>query len=509
MSLANDIITHQLDPVLFDQNRCEFRIPPKVYLSNWRLGDLGCFITGGGSPGTEAKKESNTRYATHLGSYALIDRIRLLNNNVEIAELRNVKQYLAFNNLQRTNANAFNVNRTLNKSSFAFDIEGDGASFIPKMTLKKYIEPDTEITNSASTTPLSYLDLAQVIPFLKAQSYVTDELQNLRLIIEFIPQTDANFKKVFLGKSAVTGITIVQPTLLIDEVADPATANKLKNKPITYVNMDHEVVNVDAITSGTQKVNQRLRAFDDRTLRRMLIINEDPVNTDPSDYLGGFASYAMYNEQTQFSLNGIKMLPYDGVTDANQKLAMLNDVWGTHLQPQGSHLFDVKAKEFLYKTQNTDESTSGIESQNLVGQMSYGGYEINANVNELQLEYQRSYYGLAKNTITSISISNPAVVTSVDHGLSNGDIIVITGVTGTNADVLNGVSLVTKINADTFNLQGVDSSGKTFNAAAAVFMDENNYAKTARSGSKMNLLFWGEVVKTMSVTNNNVKIEYA
>lgn len=509
MSLANDIITHQLDPVLFDQNRCEFRIPPKVYLSNWRLGDLGCVISGGGTL-DDTTKANNTRYATHLGSYALIDRIRLLNNNVEIAELRNVKQYLAFNNLQRTNANAFNVNRTLNKSSFAFDIEGDGTAFIPKMTLKKYIEPDTEITNSASTTPLSYLDLAQVIPFLKAQSYVTDELQNLRLIIEFIPQTAANFNKVFLGKTAVSSITIVQPTLLIDEVADPATANKLKNKPITYVNMDHEVVNVDAFTSGIQKINQRLRAFDDRTLRRMLIINEDPVNTDPSDYLGGFASYAMYNEQTQFSLNGIKMLPYDGVTDANQKLAMLNDVWGTHLQPQGSHLFDVRAKEFLYKTQNTDETTSGIESQNLVGQMSYGGYEINANVDELQLEYQRSYYPLATTGIDSISVANPAVVTSNGHGLQTDDIIAIGGVTGANADDINGgVYLVTKLNANTFSLQGFDTSGMTYNADNAVFMDENNYAKSARSGSKMNLLFWGEVVKTMSVTNNTVKIEYA
>lgn len=142
--------------------------------------------------------------------------------------------------------------------------------------------------------------------------------------------------------------------------------------------------------------------------------------------------------------------------------------------------------------------------------MSYGGYEINANVDELQLEYQRSYYPLATTGIDSISVANPAVVTSNGHGLQTDDIIAIGGVTGANADDINGgVYLVTKLNANTFSLQGFDTSGMTYNADNAVFMDENNYAKSARSGSKMNLLFWGEVVKTMSVTNNTVKIEYA
>ena len=103
MSLSNEIITHQLDPVLFDQRRCEFRLDPKVYLSNWRLADLGIKVSGGNQD--HSTKHKNTRFATNLGAYAIIDRIRLLNGSVEIAELRNVNQFLAFNNLQRTNAN--------------------------------------------------------------------------------------------------------------------------------------------------------------------------------------------------------------------------------------------------------------------------------------------------------------------------------------------------------------------------------------------------------------------
>eukprot|EP00729_Bicosta_minor_P026847 gene26847-2895_t len=148
MSLSNEIITHQLDPVLFDQRRCEFRLDPKVYLSNWRLADLGIKVAGGNQD--HATKHKNTRFATNLGAYAIIDRIRLLNGSVEIAELRNVNQFLAFNNLQRTNANAFNVNRTLNKSSFALDVESD-VSAVPRMQLKKYNEMDTTLTTDANT----------------------------------------------------------------------------------------------------------------------------------------------------------------------------------------------------------------------------------------------------------------------------------------------------------------------------------------------------------------------
>ena len=47
MSLANNVITHQIDPVYFDQNRCEFKISPKVWLSNWRLSDLAVSIANG------------------------------------------------------------------------------------------------------------------------------------------------------------------------------------------------------------------------------------------------------------------------------------------------------------------------------------------------------------------------------------------------------------------------------------------------------------------------------
>lgn len=135
---------------------------------------------------------------------------------------------------------------------------------------------DTTLTNDGNT-PLSYLDLTQVMPFLKAQSYVLGtELQSLHLVIEFLPPTTANINKVLLSKDTITSLQIIKPTLIIDELADSTAARKLKNKSITYINMDHEVVNVSA---NTATINQRLRALDDELVRRMLMLNEESLRT--------------------------------------------------------------------------------------------------------------------------------------------------------------------------------------------------------------------------------------
>lgn len=502
MSLSNEIITHQLDPVLFDQRRCEFRLDPKVYLSNWRLADLGIKVAGGNQD--HSTKHRNTRFATNLGAYAIIDRIRLLNGSVEIAELRNVNQFLAFNNLQRTNANAFNVNRTLNKSSFALDVESD-ASAVPRMQLKKYNEMDTTLTIDANT-PLSYLDLTQVIPFLKAQSYVLGtELQSLRLVIEFLPPTTANINKIILSDAtAVTAYEILKPTLIIDELADSTAASKLKNKPITYINMDHEVVNVSA---NTTTINQRLRAFDDKLVRRMLMLNEDVNNATPSKYFGGLTSYAMYKQKLQFSLNGGKLFPYNGIEDENQQLAMLNDTWGTHILPQGAQMFDLRHKPSLYAYQSSNGSIYP-EAGNLVSQMSYAGFQVNQKIDELQLEYQRSVFTpVAATVITDISTDADAVITAVKHGLVTGDAITIANV-ASSGTAINGTRLVTVVDADTFTLStAFDNSGNVLTVGAnSNFQLISSALKNERSKAQCNLLFWGEVVKTMSVSNNNVKI---
>ena len=71
---------------------------------------------------------------------------------------------------------------------------------------------------------------------------------------------------------------------------------------------------------------------------------------------------------------------------------------------------------------------------------------------------------LSKKAITGITQANPAVVTAVGHGYSTGDIIIINGIVGmtqVNNSVNGQIYTITKTGADTFSLNGIDSSAYT------------------------------------------------
>lgn len=67
-------------------------------------------------------------------------------------------------------------------------------------------------------------------------------------------------------------------------------------------------------------------------------------------------------------------------------------------------------------------------------------------------------------TITGIVVGNPTIITSAAHGLNNGDVVAIAGVTGADAALINGQSwVVTNKTTNTFAVQ-LDSTGKTLTA---------------------------------------------
>jgi hypothetical protein len=241
----------------------------------------------------------------------------------------------------------------------------------------------------------------------------------------------------------------------------------------------------------------------------VLMINEDVNNSQPSAYMGGMTSNAMYNEKINFTLNGQKMLNYSGIETSNQKLAMLNDNFGTHIFPQGAQFFDLEHKDKLFKAHNVFNNATKLEANNLVGQMSYLGVNISSNIDELLLEYQRDSYVEIETTITAATAATPTVLTATAHGLAVNDVINIQGITGDGGDLLKGTQTVTVVDdANTFSVAvDTSSSTNTVGSTASVQL-QKNYDKTQRSKSKCNLLFWGEVSKTMTVTNNNVSIAF-
>jgi Flp pilus assembly protein TadG len=73
-------------------------------------------------------------------------------------------------------------------------------------------------------------------------------------------------------------------------------------------------------------------------------------------------------------------------------------------------------------------------------------------------------------SITGVSKANPAVVTVTSHGLSTGDKVYISGISGNMSSLNNKTYTITKVNADSFSLQNTSTStfGNYSNGGGAV-----------------------------------------
>ena len=65
-------------------------------------------------------------------------------------------------------------------------------------------------------------------------------------------------------------------------------------------------------------------------------------------------------------------------------------------------------------------------------------------------------------TISAISVGNPAIVTSAAHGLTNGTVVTLAGITGTMASLNGSARVVSNVTAGTFALLDADTTGLTY-----------------------------------------------
>lgn len=75
--------------------------------------------------------------------------------------------------------------------------------------------------------------------------------------------------------------------------------------------------------------------------------------------------------------------------------------------------------------------------------------------------------GAAK-TITSVAIGFPTIITSAAHGLLNGDVTTLTGLTGANAASLNGQTVVIKNRTANTVAIDIDTTGQSITASGTV-----------------------------------------
>lgn len=69
-------------------------------------------------------------------------------------------------------------------------------------------------------------------------------------------------------------------------------------------------------------------------------------------------------------------------------------------------------------------------------------------------------------TITGVQVGNPTILTITAHGFANGDVEVLAGLTGADAALLNGQSVVVKNKTTNTIAVDIDTTGKTITAGS-------------------------------------------
>lgn len=401
---SNVVKTRILDPRTFNQNRAEFRLDEsnsKVLLSNLRLINLGATST---SPG------GGNYNVLSLGHAGCIQSIHLYSGNQLLDQLRDVPSWLAFHNTNNTTKlNAGKV--PLGGSSVSFlsvgttdwaannqkpDITDDTIGYYPfgvnfKKTLTE--DPNDVATNSG------WVSVKDMLPFLKsAMSLPTKVLTNLRLVVQFNTLAQSNKLRV---ANDDTAITIIEPSLVVDEVMEGAESEALEKgfMGVSWDAIESDKLIVPAITnpvdepeaSGGVKATSNtflVNSFTNKYVKKLILATQptDPVTYSDGEFgtdqngliYASVPSMSQWDPTVQVRVNGQNKIYGNGFEGWNRRLGQLVDTCGEMVVPLTMNVPN-------YIKFDTDFENSGLR-----GMADWTGVPIEEYVKECKISLGRS-----------------------------------------------------------------------------------------------------------------------
>lgn len=395
---SSSITTRLIDPIFNQANtRCEFRLnPDTVYLSNMRLMNVGV---------TDAFL-GTAKYNILVGAYGCLKAIRLLDGNQVLDSINDVNRWLAFKNYSKTNTLCSNLNNTLSKNGLGFvydlptcynvtaeDLLDQNSEFSKIVPFKE----SGDIVHLEENTDKSWLSLRDLFPMLGSVVNVnTSVFKNLRLVLEFSKDYTDFAVDLNEAEELTHKFTTIQPLLCVDELtADTPIKKQIMEKfdPISFSTIEQDRVRVNAIEGNELQLNTyQVQGFNNKKVGRVLIQKvrgKTSVNT--SALIHNMGSPSMLNENHQFRINGSNLYPFNGITQPNEALSLVSDIWGTCDQPLGNAPF-----LGTYDLFTSEEPTPVIDyhypaARDLLGETSYIAGDLNGQrIKEFQLTYGRT-----------------------------------------------------------------------------------------------------------------------
>jgi hypothetical protein len=352
--LSNRIKTVVLDPVFHNNNRTDFEIGQNmVLLSNLRLIDISILTSAA----------SNIPVDT--GVLGLIKNVFLYDGGVLLDQMYNFSDYIKFINANKSNDKNASINSILNGSLFGFSvtkgkqIDKTDSNIISLKAVSQY-------NTTYSTTFKGLFELNLVMDFLNNINYIsTNIFKNLRLVIEW-----NNVSTITTFKS------LVRPSLVYDQIIDEQMIMKIEkefiNMTISYKPIEREITSLAAIAANNTKqdITLQLKAFDDKTLIRILVLKTVSILQNKS--------FPFLAESLNLIVNGRQLIPYYGIDGPNKKAMYLNESWGSvNLLPGDNDISYLRASEI---TRNA-----------ALGQLNdYFGVNVGEQIKELIVNYSRT-----------------------------------------------------------------------------------------------------------------------
>lgn len=374
------IRTHYIDPINHIKNaRSEFRLDPnKVYLSNWRLCGLGTSDASGGAHNPPPNKLA--------GINGLIKNIRIMDGATILSQFRDFHEYAAWVNVNHSNSSNANVYGKLNGSDLGFRVNYESAIGVVN---------DTATPNS-DLTIRGWFNVREACPMLSAVSYIpTSVFKDLKLVIEY----NNNNRDFCEDIRVVPNNADIRPILVVDEVINEDTKNNMMNSfnNISWMEIEKDIFQVadvtgfnsnpaglDGVPDAVQSVEKRVNGFNNKQVGKLLFVNKiqnDNEDRNGNNLLGGgtAGSKSQFNQRLNVRVNGVPLLPFDGVDNDGFRTALTNDNFGAYNCAAGMNI----------KQLGVDGNTA--RDAEMAGRLDYLGLDLaGSQVQDLNITYKRT-----------------------------------------------------------------------------------------------------------------------
>jgi hypothetical protein len=336
MALSNSTLQFIQDPQVFNQSRCEFRIPDGMYITNLVLANVGF--------ANKSVTDSTGLYHNSVnGILSCINKLSIYSGGTLIDEIQELDSWASIKHLMTSNQGSEDLNRFDLLNGMNVALSGSDANLTTQATNKDYtnafaMQTDArtgvfprlnnlvQVANVDDDGRSGMLVLGNYLQFL-ASVQVLPAIENLRIVIEWASKEQ---NRLLLDPNAPaapasSALTVIRPQLVYTQILNMKVEQSMK---IPFTSTFVERFIVPAVAEGVSKYTSfRSGAFRQRYLQNLILYNQ----TDSANgwLLKEGRSVAQLEEVIQLIWNGRKYLPDQGINTPAMKMRYFTETMGS------------------------------------------------------------------------------------------------------------------------------------------------------------------------------------